>query len=307
MQHSGRPEKLQVVIDWLEFEICTAEPTNFMAIQRMLANLQGLPEGAPLPYVEDLDAGQDRAASVFRFRLHDPKNHQAVVTLLEQLGERFTFQRLPIVTGLEVSFDTFRPDASACQLAEIITQRQRWTTHKPCKDWHLYRDKGGGSIYLNSINQNEFIRYLADGWQLSDRADKAVPVRAHAYVKMNNAGLALHPQQWRARFEITLKGSALPCVTLDQLKHFDFTELAHYFQFRQYADNNPCRAIAHARGWLGITQPGRRGPYRRRAAPIARYSGTREFKSWTAPDSQLNAQIYASLRKLTRSWRSSRK
>ena len=281
-----------MAIDWIEFEIQTQTPTNFMEICRATG----------LPYVEAQGAGRDRAASIFRFKVQDPKNHQTIKALMTQLDEKFPLQRPPVITGIEVAFDTSCPGASARQLAEVVADRHRWTTHKPDHDWHLYRKKGQGRIYLNAIDRLEFIQRLVDGWQLTDTATKKAPARIHAYVKTSNAGLGLEPHQWRARFEVTLTGHALPCTTLDQLERFDFTSLSAYFKFRQYADNNPHKAIAHARRWMGITQPGRRGTYQRRTA-TSRVGGTREFKSWTSPDSQLNDEIYSQLRKLTRSWR----
>lgn len=298
--------QLSTVIDWVELEIRTLAPTNFMTIQAALAVLQDLPEGASLHYVEPLDEGPGRAASVFRFRLQDPKNHRAVVALVAQLVENFPLQCPPIVTGIEVALDTLLPGASARQLAEILADRHRWITHVPACSWHIYR-KGGESAPFDSLTRRELIRHLADGWQLSDTPDKSAPLRLHGYVKtsdfLQGRAVQIEPHAWRARLEVTLKGSALPCTTLDQLERFDFATLANYFQFRRPASDHP--ALAYALRWLHApaAQHGLPGAHKRRRGVVGRVCGVAKFKTWTRADTGLNEGVYGQLRKLNRSWR----
>src|SRR3546814_12183061 len=72
MDHSGL--RLRAVVDFIEFEVTTAQPTNFHSIQRTLGpGSNGKPR-----YVEALDAGTGGAGVRFIWWLYDPKNWDAV-------------------------------------------------------------------------------------------------------------------------------------------------------------------------------------------------------------------------------------
>src|SRR3546814_21086973 len=109
MDHSGL--RLRAVVDFIEFEVTTAQPTNFHSIQRTLGpGSNGKPR-----YVEALDAGPGGAAVRFIWRLYDPKNWDEVQAKLDLISEAHPLADAPRVTALETSLDAYSrandPDA----------------------------------------------------------------------------------------------------------------------------------------------------------------------------------------------------
>lgn len=289
----------KTVIDWVEFEINTATPTNFMTVQRVLNALLGLPEGTKQS-VTGLGAESDRATTIFRFRIQDPTRYADIKAVFAGLEERFPFRLPPRVTAIEVAFDTYGTGASARQLAEIVTDRYRFSTAAPSRNWHFYRMPNEGRHYVGDLKLSEVVNLFKDGWQLTDNG-KDADIRLHLYVKTWNEGATLNdPTKHRARFEATLQGAALPFTTLAGLESFDFASLSHLFKFRTFKDASPHPAVAYARQWsagqhgLGWTRP---------RYHDGRIVGTSEFKRWTVADTLLNDAIKRKLRGLTASWR----
>lgn len=293
----------KTVIDWVEFEINTATPTNFMTVQRVLNALLGLPEGTKQS-VTGFGAESDRATTTFRFRIQDPTRYTDIRAMFARLESRFPFQLPPRVIAVEVAFDTYGKGASVRQLAEIVTDRYRFSTAIPGKRWHFYLEKKekktGKPCDVAELTRREAVAHFEAGWQFADNNDKSADIRFHLYVKMWNDGADLQATQYRARFEVTLQGLALPFTTMEGLESFDFARLSHLFKFRMFKDNNPHPAVAYARKWsagqhgIGWTRP---------RYHDGRIVGTSEFKRWTVADTVLNDAIKRKLRGLTASWR----
>jgi len=295
----------ETVVDWVELEIQLAERSNFMAVQEALKKALRLPDNAKHPYVTALDETSSRAASIFRFRVHDPMRMGKLNKVLSELRERFNFGAIK-VTAIEVAFDTYGQGAGVRQLAEIAADRYRFLTAPPGNKWYFYRDSGEGRPYIEALNYRELVKCFAEQWQLTDRDDKNADMRYHAYVKTRDDREPLPPPQYRARLEVTLQGAHWPCTTIEELEQFNFTKLAKHFNFRRLADGlHPGLRLALA-DW-SAAQHGRSGSYRRavRNRP-GKYSGTRVFKRSTVADDELNEAVYQCLRKLTRDWRSQR-
>lgn len=298
---------LGAVVDWIELEIQLAERSNFMTVQDYLRGALRLPAHRN-PHVEALDETAGRSASIFRFRIQDPKQMRQLDRVLARMRERFDFG-LPHVVAIEVAFDTYAQGASVRDLAEVITDRYRFLTTAPGDDWYFYRNSGEGRHYLNTLDcRRDLIRHFEQQWQLTDRNNKNEPVRYHAYVKTTDGAQALLPENYRARLEVTLQGEALPFTTLDQLKEFDFTKLADHFKFRRLADTLHPMARFPLMTW-SKEQLGRRGQYRRpiRQGDEMKYAKRKIlFKHSTVADERLNAAAYECLRKLTTAWHSKR-
>jgi len=296
--------RFEAVIDWIEFEIQTLTPTNFMTVQKALREFQGLPDDA-MPYVMPLDEGEGRAATIYRFRVQDLKRFQAVKSILSRAEKRFGFQVQPRITGIEVAFDTYRVGASARQLAEIITDRYRFSTAIPeAGSWYFYRKTGEGRGYIKTLEvRNEVVKRFESGWQLTDTNYQTADCRFHLYVKTTDNKARLPVGQHRARFEVALKGEAAPCKTFEELEHFNFEKLAHLFNFRRYADNlHPMAKYALTK--CAIRQSGARGKYLRIHG--GRRAGSSVFRWTTIADDRLNKTVRMKLAKLTRGWKSKR-
>lgn len=291
------PVTYRAALDFLDIDITTVRSSNAWTVQTE----------AGVTYAHALDAGPGGSASQFRLRLQDPACFDRVEAALHRVDERWGLADAPNLAALELAFDTYLPGASQADLAAIVLERCRWSTHKPEQDWHAYRTReDGGRIYLNQLSIHQAERGLAAGWNVVDTPTKDASVRYHGYVKVADANRPLPVDEWRARFEVTLKADALPVRLIDDLRGFDFCSIANRFRFRRYEDAPPHPSIAVARtGAPAGYQVGERGPYRRRVeAQVAKYSGTREFRAWTSQDTVLNDAVYAALRRLTRSWQS---
>lgn len=298
---------LEAVIDWIELEIRLTQRSNFMAVQDHLRDALTLPDGRK-PHVEALDETAGRSASIFRFRIQDPKQMKHLNQLLAEMRTRFDFGS-PKIVAIEVAFDTYIQGASIRDLAEVMTDRYRFLTSVPGDDWYFYRNGGEGRVYLKTLDcRRDLVRHFEQQWQLTDRNSKSASVRYHAYVKTVDGAQALSSDNHRARLEVTLQGEALSLITLEQLKEFDFTKLADHFKFRCLADTlHPM--IRYALMVWSKEQLGRRGGYRRpiRQGGELKYAKRKIlFRHSTVADDRLNAAAYECLRKLTTAWRSRR-
>jgi hypothetical protein len=303
----SRTSTNRAAVDWVALQIQLSERSNFMTVQDELRIALQLAANHT-PFVEAMDETSGRSASIFRFRIQNPRQAK-VDQVVARLRQRFDFGPVQVV-GIEVAFDTYRQGANVQELAEIAADRYRFLTTAPGNDWYFYRCRGEGRRYINDSdeigNRRDLVKHFAEGWQLTDRDSQAAEVRFHAYVKTWDNGRQLLPQAYRARLEVTLQGAALPCSTLDQLARFNFASLAKHFKFRRLAaDLLP--VVRHPLMTWTKQQLGRRGRYRRpNRNKIGTYSGVSAFKGSTVADDELNAITYECLRKLTRDWRSKR-
>lgn len=298
----------RAAVDWVALQIQLSKRSNFMEVRDELRDALQLPDHEKL-YVEALDETSGRSASLFLFRIQDPIQGQKLDQVAARLRQRFDLNSIQVV-GIEIAFDTYCTGASVRELAEIAADRYRFLTTAPGDDWYFYRRTGEGRRYINDDTEigqrRDLVKCFAEGWQLTDRNSQDAPVRFHAYVKTTDRGRDLLPHAYRARLEITLQGSALPCTTVEELKHFDFAELAKHFKFRRLADDLHPAARYALMTWTK-QQLGRRGRYRRpNWKKIGTYSGASKFRGSTVADDELNDAAYECLRKLTRDWRSSR-
>lgn len=305
----------EVVVDWIEIEIHTAQTTNFQTVQRVIREIERLPVGTSdaKKFVDAQDERDGRAASIFRFRIQNPERFHHVNALVQELAGRFALVDTPRLTAIEVAFDTYSHGAIKRQLAEIATDRYRFSSAVPFQDWHFYR-KAGETRYIDrkggadGMIRREIVRSFEDGYQLADTGDKKADVRHHLYVKAWDNGDPIADQgEWRARDEVTLRGVALPCATLAELENIDFAKLANHFKYRRLADD--LSPLSRLCAQWGGNQIGRRGEYPRRHKSIVgkyRKTSPSTFRSWVVAD-PLNGIVHEELRALTRRWRSERR
>ncbi len=302
--------RLKAAVDWLELEIRTTQRTQAKHLHALVKGAFSFVTGCNEDTGKPFERGfENTASTIFRCRVQDPKSFQAISSLFVYVGCKLIIQGSPRLTSIEVSLDAYTDGASVHDLAEIVTDRCRFSTSPPGDNWYFYRKAGEGRPYLTALeNRASIVRHFEDGWNLTDRNDQSANIRYHAYVKTHDGKgddgkpQQLHASQHRARFEITLKGKACPCSTLEELERLDFTKLAEHFKFRRLSDDlHPAAryALAH---W-SPTQLGMRGKYRRRHASIVgKQSGTSTFRGSTVADETLNALAYEKLRELSARW-----
>lgn len=258
----------------------------------------------------------------FRLKIQNPKNAISLQKFKKRTS-KLSADAAWRLTGLEVAFDTYLPNANIRALAEIATDLYRFSTNKPEQDWNLYRQRGEGRTYVNTLNRRDLVERMADGWQLTDARSKEIATRYHVYVKTTDNGgkLSLPANQHRARFEVTLRGDALPCQSLEELMTFDFTRLADHFKFRKLAPDDyrwrtptggrPVGVRQGLRHWYVVhdaSQLGLRGEYKRPSSKIVgSYLNGKpaQFRRITVADDELSRRgAQDQLRKLTRRWKS---
>jgi len=306
--------RLEMVIDWLQFEIRTVGRTQAKHVSSKFAAMDapvsviGCDESTGAPFPAGLS---NTTTTAFRVNLQDPKSFNQVKGIFDKVSPKLALQGEPKLTGMEVAFDIYSGGASKHDLAEIVTELYRFSTVAPGHDWNLYRRKGDGRIYINALdNRAAVVRHFQAAWQLTDANDKTADVRHHAYVKTtDNNGSGLQQHEWRARFETTLQGAALPCRTMAELERFDFATLRDHFRFRRLADDlHPAARYALA-NW-SKSQLGKPGAYPipSRNAPGRLSEGRKAgFRRSTAADDRLNRRgALELLRGLARHWRSVR-
>lgn len=284
--------KFRAVVDWIEIEIHTIEPTHYDAIYRLTE-----------AFTAPIDSGsQGKSASNFRLKIQDPSSWQAVVGVVELIKSKHTLAKPFEVVGIEVAFDAYNRNSadSTENLALLVANFQRFNTHtnesRLAKNLgridktRMYRMKGEKSFATPS-NMQSLVRKLIEGWQIGV-GDKDSDCYRHAYFKRTDGGKPCEP---RARTEVTLRGNKLPCTSHEEWSKCNFATLAKpYFSFRTLRlDLTPLDKVKAE----ACTQIGKRIIRNRRDG------GTKLFDSLTKADIKLNNLARDKLRDLTDRWK----
>ncbi len=87
-------------MDWVEIASFTERHTNFQTGAEKTTGHSWLPEGKD-SYVQALEKGAGGRATVFRFRIYDPKNWQQVMSIARKLCEYFHDARELLAQGID--------------------------------------------------------------------------------------------------------------------------------------------------------------------------------------------------------------
>jgi len=87
-------------VDWVEIASSTERHTNFQTGAEKTTGHSWLPEGKD-SYVQALEKGAGGRATVFRFRIYDPKNWQQVMSIARKLCEYFHDARELLAQGID--------------------------------------------------------------------------------------------------------------------------------------------------------------------------------------------------------------
>ena len=281
--------RFNAVIDWIEIEITTIKSTNFQTIRRHCG----------LKYVEAIGAGAGGAATNFIFKFHDPKNWLGIIDMLKEIEIEFLLANEPIVKSIEVSFDAYSRNATSDELVELTGRFYRYLTN-PVSQNHRFSGRKIGDVEFICSRRDvekflELGRNICIGNNKDDESGfnkyKADEEYMQIYCKKtDNDGTPITVSDHRARIEIRLQGTKLPCSTLSEWRGFKFESLSQYFNFR--TDN--IQVIEKAPEWYKkavhsvVAQLGAVRAYQRRKHSLL-----------TLPDKELNNQVYESLRCLT--------
>lgn len=181
--------------------------------------------------------------------------------------------------------------------------------------WHLAHPPRGQALitepeHFHAASNRRTVREaLRDGWTinvgcierwreplmgLSDHVDA---LRCYCKKQDSNAGgryINLPPEQWRARIERTLNGTAMPFTTLAEWRAFRFEKLAKMFAMIETdPDASDFMKLLHSAG----------GPLGAPESASRRQAHRRQRRPGTRRDSALNDKIRVAMRKLTRSQR----
>jgi hypothetical protein len=293
-----RKFRFKAVIDWIELEIKTIKPTNFQTIRRH----------GGLKYVTPIDEGAGRAATNFIFKFHDPKNWLSIIEMLKEIELDNSLAQEPIVKSIEVSFDAYSETATSEELTELTGRFFRYLTNPVSLNIRFSGRKGlkvkdteptesGANVRrLFAKNRNLCIGNAKDDESRFNKYKVDDEYMQIYFKKTDNNGIAIPTSEHRARIEIRLQGSKLPCTTFCEWREFNFESLSKYFNFRTI--NEPLLALAPTgfiRALDSIAQIGAASGYKRRKGAL-----------FTVADKELNNKVYESLRRLTDRMRTKR-
>jgi hypothetical protein len=273
----------RAVVDWIELEVRTSVPTNAQTIRR---------HGA-FKYVKPIDLGNGSAATIFRIKLHDPKDFDQVAAIVASLADRFKLTAAPCITAIEVSLDAYSKAQCRSDLAVLVTRMYQYQSHPVSMN---RRFSGRWRHDVMAIPGRVGIERLLEAGRVIAIGNREDQLSQRLYVKSTNAGAGLPTEQHRARTEITMQGNGVPHMHLPAWESFQFESLSKYFRYRKLKqDTEPALILALEDAGFIVGA--------RRLRP-RKEGGTRLYGRATNADTLLNARSRDALRELTRRWTS---
>jgi hypothetical protein len=292
--------KLRAVVDWVEVEFETSKPTNGWTVQ---AHCEGF------KFVQPQNDGAGGAATVFRARIQDPKNFQAVYLLVEKLKHKFSLIAEPRVVGREIALDAYKPGATRRELAAMVAHMFKFHTKPASENRRFQGLKGTKGFCEGPFNFPNMKSRFEEGRTLFI-ADVGSEEAGRFYVKTTDAGHDLPEATWRSRMELITRHRGASAKEIDSLREYRFESLMPAFTFRkakggldafrQRSFDRSCQVgEKKLRHYLV-----RRGSKTELPTPSTTPSLFRavKFHSGTAVDRDLNAKVRDALRELSRRW-----
>lgn len=280
--------RLRAEVDWIEVEVRLSRPTQPRHLRdRMFSTFGNV-------FVEPL--GEQASASVFRFRVQDPRGPEQFmhdVQCLRRPGDPPIARSDISLCAIEVALDAYSDGADRSRLAQAVCFFLRRLINLPSAvakltgSRHFRVPASLGDLHQSLVKD-------ACSVNLGDVCDEH---RARAYVKdydtvSGGARQPLPVEQHRARIEVTLSGSRMPFRSIDGWQCFHFEGLCReYFAMcRPVADGTAMNLLQQRKLLLG------RAP----DAPKVRNSDRRKRPAATRRDSVTNSRIRDALRALTK-------
>lgn len=292
--HALHGLKLKAVVDWIELKVTLPRSSQPQHVRTRM------PASWGLPWVEAMTDDTSRTAIEFKFRLQDPPGPGRFMGEIQSLalpGEPPIGEADVTITGLEIAIDARHPASDPQALAQAALHLMRHHAHPPAgpadPEGVAPRITGPGWAQA-PLSPASALRALLQGLTINTGGQGA-DYTTRCYVKRHDTQdgetyAPLPPSRHRARFEITLRGSELPFVTIEGWRRFRFEKLAQRFALCSAAPTTAMMALLQNRS-LQLGRPDSAG--KRTAHRRLRAAGTRR-------DSQANATIKVALRALTR-------
>ncbi|WP_150788141.1 hypothetical protein [Pseudomonas fluorescens] len=223
---SRKSFKATACVDWLDVVIATSKPSQHQHVQDALKEITGTKL-----WVEVLDKQAGNAGTTFRLRFHDvlANDFKKLQRTLDELSTRYPFVAAPSIAAVEVACD-FRHKTGSIPETLAMTHRLQSSLFAAGAKPRQFDPATGKNRYLD---------------HLGDRLDPNLNFRIgnkddafswQCYFKRTDNQQPLPEDQWRARVEVTLQGSApqeFGLNLLSDLQHFRFDKLAGLFRFRR--------------------------------------------------------------------------
>lgn len=305
MEDEARPLaglRLRAVVDWVELRVRLARPSQAQHVRNRM------PAAWHLPYVTP--EGDRNSSRVFTFRVQDPPGPDTILLQAQALcfPKHAAIEACDIdVVGVEVSIDAYDGIGDFDRLAQVAHHFHRHHGKPPkggVRITEVHRGKapeGEGCAperrhYRAAARPADVLSALRAGFTINAGAQKA-DHRARYYVKRHDSQGAesyaeLSPEDWRARFEVTLVGDAVPFRDLAGWRAFRFEELTGHFALRQstvHPDDGMLYLLRKEQGRLGRPDCAEKRAAHRRQTVVR-----------TRADSVANERIRSCLRRLTR-------
>ena len=223
---SRKSFKVTACIDWLDVVIETSRPSQHQHVQEALREITG----AKI-WVETLGKQAGNVGTMFRVRFHDvlANDYTKLEHTMGELSLRYPFVALPKITAVEVACD-FRHKTGSIPETLAMTHRLQSS---------LFADGTKHRQFDPATGENRYLDHLGDrldpnlNFRIGNKED---PFSWQIYFKRTDNQQSLPEDQWRARVEVTLQGSALQeygMNLLSDLQRFSFDKLAGLFRFRR--------------------------------------------------------------------------
>jgi hypothetical protein len=294
--------RLEAVVDWVELCIRLPHPSQARHVR------ERMPEAWHLPYAKP--EGDRNSSRTFTIRVQDPQGPDIILVQAQALCRP---GHDPIkagdidVVGIEVSIDAYDGVGDFDRLAEVAHYFQ-WHQGKPpmggVRITEVHRGKppeGGGGAperrhYRAAARPADVLSALRAGFTVNAGAKNA-DYCARYYVKWYDTQRGqrykgLSKEDWRARYEVTLVGDAVPFRDLAGWRAFRFEALAAHFALRRSTvdRSDTWRHMLHKeQGRLGRPDSDKKRAAHRRQTAVA-----------TRADTDANKRIRNCLRQLTR-------
>lgn len=283
--------RFKTVVDFVEIEIQIEQPSNGGAVKRI----------AKVSYAKALDAGAGGAASIFRIRLYDVKNHAALIGEIERIGNIFPFSTPATITALEVAFDGYS-NAKAGNPATrhdliVLSARLSFMLANPVsvnrRIYHKF--KGSGRAMPKTLDA--MIEFIGKGYNVAvgNNGNKINdPISQHGYFADHDRGSYIEDKsEHSARSEVRIVGD------IGSLAGFRFESLATHLYCRTEPEAlKPMDAIVMEAKGSNLFK--RQDRPRTDQSKCGRGGKPKQFDA--PADRKLNAIICAKLRELSCRW-----
>jgi hypothetical protein len=212
---------IKSVVDWQSFDVTLQNPSQFRHLQERALETWGKVHFKEVPGTE---------SRTWSFRVQNPIGPDQFMRDVQSIRDHddpvITEQDVRI-TGVEIAIDAYHPTSDRPALALAVHHFMRHQAHPPAG---LPRITGPGLCSV-PVSPRVALQALVQGSITINAGAVGADHTSRFYVKdydtINGVPYApLPPEQWRARFECTLRGNAVPFSTINGWRNYRLETLA---------------------------------------------------------------------------------